>query len=105
MKKFGLLGASALGSSAFVGFALLVATPAYAQGGTGNASQTLPPCRPDQPAGQDCTTSEPTTTAAKEEPSAAITVTGTRIRRPNLESTVPITSIGGEQFFQQADTN
>ena len=32
-------------------------------------------------------------------------VTGSRIRRPNLESTVPITSIGGEQIFQQGDTN
>lgn len=29
-----------------------------------------------------------------------IVVTGSRIARPNLESTVPITSIGGEQFFQ-----
>ncbi|HET9640399.1 MAG TPA: TonB-dependent receptor [Allosphingosinicella sp.] len=29
-----------------------------------------------------------------------ITVTGSRIRRPNLESAMPITSIGGEEFFQ-----
>ena len=34
-----------------------------------------------------------------------IVVTGTRIRRPNLESTVPITSISGENFFQQGQTN
>lgn len=34
-----------------------------------------------------------------------IVVTGSRIRRPNLESTVPITSITGDSFFQQADTN
>lgn len=34
-----------------------------------------------------------------------IVVTGSRIRRPNLESTVPITSITGESFFQQSDTN
>jgi outer membrane receptor protein involved in Fe transport len=34
-----------------------------------------------------------------------ILVTGSRIRRPNLESTVPITSIAGEQFFQQGQTN
>ncbi|MGA9583205.1 MAG: TonB-dependent receptor [Allosphingosinicella sp.] len=31
-----------------------------------------------------------------------ITVTGSRIRRPNLEAAVPITSIGGEEFFQTA---
>jgi Ca-activated chloride channel family protein len=29
-----------------------------------------------------------------------VVVTGTRIRRPNLESAVPVTSIGGEEFFQ-----
>jgi outer membrane receptor protein involved in Fe transport len=29
-----------------------------------------------------------------------ITITGSRIRRPNLESTVPITSVGGEEFFE-----
>jgi outer membrane receptor protein involved in Fe transport len=34
-----------------------------------------------------------------------IVVTGSRIRRPNLESTVPITSIAGESFFQQGQTN
>ncbi len=37
--------------------------------------------------------------------STTITVTGSRIRRPNLESTIPITSIAGEQFFQQAQTS
>jgi outer membrane receptor protein involved in Fe transport len=36
---------------------------------------------------------------------AQIIVTGSRIKRPNLESTVPITSITGEQFFQQGQTN
>jgi Outer membrane cobalamin receptor protein len=34
-----------------------------------------------------------------------ITVTGTRIRRPNLESVVPVTSIQGEQFFQRGGTD
>jgi outer membrane receptor protein involved in Fe transport len=34
-----------------------------------------------------------------------IVVTGSRIRRPNLESTVPITSLAGESFFQQSQTN
>jgi outer membrane receptor protein involved in Fe transport len=54
----------------------------------------------------------PDTTAAtcddtQAEPTAgeSIVVTGSRIRRPNLESTVPITSIAGEQFFQQSQTN
>jgi outer membrane receptor protein involved in Fe transport len=34
-----------------------------------------------------------------------IVVTGSRIKRPNLESTVPITSITGEQFYQQGQTS
>lgn len=35
----------------------------------------------------------------------AIVVTGSRIARPNLESTVPITSIAGESFFDQGRNN
>ena len=34
----------------------------------------------------------------------AIVVTGSRIRSPNLESVVPITSVQGEQFFQNGRT-
>ena len=34
-----------------------------------------------------------------------ITVTGSRIRRPNLDSAVPITSIAGDVFFQRGTTN
>ena len=34
-----------------------------------------------------------------------ITVTGSRIRRPNLESVVPVTSIQGEQFFRAGTTS
>src|SRR3954464_2150258 len=30
----------------------------------------------------------------------AITVTGSRIRRPNLESPLPVTSVGGQEFFE-----
>lgn len=42
---------------------------------------------------------------AEEASEGSIVVTGSRIRRPNLESTVPITSITGESFFQQGQTN
>ena len=37
--------------------------------------------------------------------SDAIIVTGSRILAPNLQSVVPITSIGGEQFFEQGNIN
>ena len=46
-----------------------------------------------------------TVPAAEEDTTATIVVTGSRIRRPNLESTVPITSISGDQFFAQGDSN
>lgn len=44
---------------------------------------------------------------ASEEEAAgdAIVVTGSRIARPDLESTVPITSIAGDDLIQQGDTN
>jgi outer membrane receptor protein involved in Fe transport len=37
--------------------------------------------------------------------SSAIVVTGSRIRRPNLESTNPITSVGGESLLKQGQNN
>jgi outer membrane receptor protein involved in Fe transport len=45
--------------------------------------------------------------ASGEEESAPsdIIVTGSRIARPNLESTVPITSVGGEEIFQSGNTS
>lgn len=43
--------------------------------------------------------------AAEAAAEGTIVVTGSRIRRPNLESAVPVTSISGDQFFQQGDTN
>ncbi|MET0309097.1 MAG: TonB-dependent receptor [Sphingomonas sp.] len=72
-----LLGATALASTIF-----LVPGTAFAQ-------DTVPAAS-DEQAPQDGDT---------------ILVTGSRIRRPNLESTVPITSLTGEQFFAQGDTN
>jgi len=35
----------------------------------------------------------------------AITVTGSRIRRPNLDSPLPVTSVGGDEFFQTGDVS
>ncbi|MEA3033180.1 MAG: hypothetical protein QOH86_1196, partial [Sphingomonadales bacterium] len=46
MRKFGLLGTSALGSAAFFGFSLALAAPAYAQGGNGGTNDTQPPACP-----------------------------------------------------------
>lgn len=53
--------------------------------------------------GADCDTDK--ASAGADEAHSAIVVTGSRISSPNLQSVVPITSIGGEQFFEQGNTN
>lgn len=42
---------------------------------------------------------------ADEEAEGAIVVTGSRLARPGLESTVPITSISGDQLLSKGDSN
>jgi len=42
----------------------------------------------------------PADEVATEADEGAIVVTGSRIRQPNLESTVPITTVSGEEFFE-----
>jgi outer membrane receptor protein involved in Fe transport len=109
MRKFGLLGTSALGSFTLVGLSMGFAAPAQAQ----DAATATPPACASLPAGTErdnCLAGEvETQSGTNANPTDAtpgsITVTGSRIRRPNLESTVPITSITGEQFFQQGQTN
>jgi len=46
------------------------------------------------------TTPQSAEAEAEEEGDTAIIVTGSRIRRPNLDAPVPIASIGGEEFFE-----
>jgi uncharacterized protein YfaP (DUF2135 family) len=60
--------------------------------------QTPPPPLQERGPGQE------SGAAAYVSENADVTVTGTLIRHPNLESAVPITSIGGEEFFQTAMT-
>jgi outer membrane receptor protein involved in Fe transport len=118
MRRFSLLGTSALGSAAVIGLSMVAAAPAHAQS-TPSTSQTQPSAgpggaQPDTPACPDSsqgTTGTPnnpegclqgevelesgqdadTATAGGDDQS--IVVTGSRIRRPNLTSTVPITSV------------
>lgn len=81
MKSIRFLATSALATSAV----LCLAQPAFAQ----DADTALP----DEAAAEEAA------------PGETIVVTGSRIRRPNLESTVPIASISGETFLQQGNTN
>lgn len=92
MRKFGLLSTSAISSAALFGMSLAFAAPAHAQ--------DTDECTPEEEAAGTCT---PPATEA--ESGGGILVTGSRIRRPNLDSIVPVTSIAGEATFQQSDTN
>src|SRR6185295_13347129 len=85
---------SAIGSAALFAFA----APAQAE----DAVISQPNCTPEQAAAGTCT---PPATADASDQGGSIVVTGTRIRRPNLESTIPITSIAGDQFFQGGQNN
>src|ERR1044072_2167592 len=96
MKKFRLLVTSAISSATLFGLSMAFASPAQAQGDT----TVQPDCTPEQAAAGTCT---PTDAAGGSSDQGGILVTGTRIRRPNLESTVPITTISGEQIIQGGD--
>jgi outer membrane receptor protein involved in Fe transport len=108
MRKFGLLGTSALGSFTFIGLSVALATPAYAQEvaeDDATAQGTVGQSETEIESGTAAETGAQGESAATSEGEQQITVTGSRIRRPNLESAVPITSIGGEEFFQTAQTS
>jgi outer membrane receptor protein involved in Fe transport len=100
MKKY-LLGATALRTLATCGLAF-VATPSIAQnvstpGAAEGADKTETPAKEAVSSTQGV--------IAETAESQAIVVTGSRIRRPNLESVIPITSVSGESFLQQGHTN
>src|SRR5688572_3875963 len=100
MKRFGLLGSSALCSAAFIGASLTIATPAYAQDDDVDCS-TLP----TQAERDACNAAEEATPA----PSASgttpegqtINVTGSRLARPTLESPVPVTTVTAGDLLSQ----
>src|SRR4051794_29629907 len=87
-----------------VSLAAIIASPAAAQ--QTQSDKSPPPTLTTEQeieSGQDAQSS--TNTAVNPNPTTneAITVTGSRIRRPNLESPLPVTSVGGEEFFQTGD--
>lgn len=77
-RNLGLAGVSAM--------AIMLATPAYAQSEDSSAT----------PADEAVDSANP---------GEAIIVTGSRIRRPNLESQVPVVSVTGEEFFERGNTS
>jgi hypothetical protein len=107
MRKFGLLGTSALRSAVFIGFAMASVSPALAQDTQTPPGQDPRPTQPDDPAalGQNEVELESGKVADDGATGEEITVTGSRIRRPNLESAVPITSVGAVELTQRGDVS
>ena len=110
MRKFGLLGTSAISSAAFVGLSLVLAAPASAQATT----EGTPAQQDEDDENEGATADDPNTLGQNEvelESGEAatrneeITVTGTRIRQPNLQSNIPITSVSAEDLTAQGDVN
>ena len=101
-----LLAATALQTGAIILFAS--AAPAYAQTATATAAAQTPPAEETTTSTQPSTVI-PVTQADNPPPppadTSAITITGSRIKRPNLTASVPVTSLQGEQFFQRGQTN
>ncbi len=89
MMSHRLRHATALGSAAFVATLLASASPAFAQ--TSAEPATIPPAPKDQPEAQTGDEN--------------IVVTGSRIRRPGLDSAVPVTTISGKAFFETGVTS
>ena len=81
--------------------AIALACPAYAQDATDDADQAAAQAAADQDA-TDATVSADGTEVTQGD---AIVVTGSRIRRPNLESTVPVTTVDGAEFFETGRTS
>ncbi len=101
MKRFGLLGTSALCSAAFFG-SLAIATPAYAQGDTDCSAL------PTQAERDACTAGNTAPAEPNGQPATEggnITVTGSRIARPTLESPVPVTSVSSGDLLSQGTIN
>ena len=103
MLKLKLLGTTMLQSAIFTG-AALAAQPVLAQEVQADQPAPAGPLLSEQEVAAeevavDCE-------AKPNDPNcAAIVVTGSRIRRPNLESALPVTSVAGEAFFETGNVS
>jgi outer membrane receptor protein involved in Fe transport len=94
-----------------VSLAAVIASPAAAQVGQTKSDQSPPQSlttEQEVKSGQNAcevTNGAPLPANCTPANTSAITVTGSRIRRPNLESPLPVTSIGGEEFFQTGNVS
>ena len=96
-----------LAATIFTSVSAISIFPAAALAQPASAADASATAQPADAAAQPADAPQPAAAADAAQPAAetAIVVTGSRIRRPNLESTVPVTSIGGEEFFQTGDVS
>src|SRR4051812_42706778 len=109
MSKSRLLYGTALRSFTALSLIAGLSAPAFAQETQQDKAKNPPESLKSEPeveSGQKATT-----TASGGSPvspntgQGAIFVTGSRIKRPNLESVVPMTSVGGQEFFETGRTS
>ena len=85
-------------------FSLETAALAIALGGLGYSTTAAAQTATPAPAA-DCADSDSNGICDADEKGSAIVVTGSRIKRPNITSEIPITAVNGEEFFQQGQNN
>jgi outer membrane receptor protein involved in Fe transport len=102
MTKRILLGATALQTFVAFGLASAFATPAFAEDGAATAETSKAVAADASLEAAQPTDGSEVQLAENTASNDAIVVTGSRIRRPNLESQIPVTSITGESFIQQS---
>jgi outer membrane receptor protein involved in Fe transport len=101
--KFIALRLSATAST--IALTAAFATPAFGQT-PAPATPPAPDCSlPANAALPACASEQAVESGTTPSSAEAITVTGTRIRRPNLESPLPVTSVGGQEFFQTGNVS
>lgn len=112
MKKSSLFISTGLRTLPALALLLGAVTPAMAQETQEEKAKDAPETLQSEPeveSGQNATTDAqgaPVQTAqASDTGGSTIVVTGSRIKRPNLESVVPITSVGGQEFFETGRTS
>jgi len=102
-----LLGATALQTGALI--FLASASPAFAEtAADSSATAQTPPAEEQTTNSTQPSQVIPVTQANEPSTSKAddkIVITGSRIKKPNLTSTIPVTTLQGEQFFQRGQTN
>jgi outer membrane receptor protein involved in Fe transport len=97
MTRFRLLGDTSIRSFAGIGIALALVSPAFAQDAGTQADPVGTTNSASASVGSANTPGEGVAAAAEGD---TIVVTGSRIRRPNLESGAPITTVSGAEFFE-----